>query len=132
MYPAQDHLYIDPCCPFWMDVAYGVPDWFKSPMLIGPQAIYPYTKEKAIYQCSLIKVGRPFRDYTARTQLCLQWFRGSPEHGGNTRALRYVQLWDYRYLTSFAVANPVPSVMHGGPVGAPSGSIQYSLFRRTR
>src|SRR5688500_5329645 len=31
LYPAQDHLYIDPCCPFWMDVAYGVPDWFTSP-----------------------------------------------------------------------------------------------------
>src|SRR5437867_186976 len=30
LYPPQDHLYIQPCCPFWLDVAYGVPDWSKS------------------------------------------------------------------------------------------------------
>src|SRR6266498_1991733 len=44
-FPYQEHLYIDPCCPFWMDAAYGVPDWYKSPFSNWANEIYSYTKD---------------------------------------------------------------------------------------
>src|ERR1043165_9388943 len=60
--PSQDHLYIDPCCPFWMDAAYGVPDWFNSPYANWARAIWPYVREKGIYQCKSNKGWTPNSD----------------------------------------------------------------------
>src|SRR5258707_454247 len=57
--PWEEHLYIDPCCPFWMDAAYGVPDWYISPYANWAHAIYPYVKEKGVYQCKSNKGWTP-------------------------------------------------------------------------
>ena len=37
--------------PFWLDVAYGVPDWKISPYANWAQAIYGYTKTDGVYKC---------------------------------------------------------------------------------
>src|SRR5437870_1031706 len=110
VYPAQDHLYIDPCCPFWMDTAYGVPDWYTTPYANWAQAIYhAYVKDKGIYQCKSNKgwtpnsnVQQPGLSYIYNGFAAARGEAGVPEPS------RFVLLWDYRYLTSYAVANPVP------------------------
>ena len=51
LYPAQDHLFIDPCSPppFWMDIAYGVPNWKNSPFQNWAQAIFTYVRSNGVY-----------------------------------------------------------------------------------
>ncbi len=110
-YPAHEKLFIDNCppCPFWMDVAYGVPDWFNSPFANWARAIYGYVKAQGLYIC---KSNKGWTQNSNSSQAGLSYiFNGFaaarseaavPEHS------RYVLLWDYRYLTSYAVANPVP------------------------
>lgn len=109
VYPAEDHLYIDPCCPFWMDTAYGVPDWYKSPYSNWANEIYPYVKDLGVYQCKSQKgwtansnATSPGLSYIYNGYAAAKADAAIPEHS------RYVELWDYRYLTSYAVANPVP------------------------
>jgi prepilin-type N-terminal cleavage/methylation domain-containing protein/prepilin-type processing-associated H-X9-DG protein len=111
IYPTQDHLYIDNCCSFWMDVDYGVPDWFNSPYSNWAKGIYPYTKEKGIYQC---KSNKGYTQGSDPSQFGLSYIyngfaSGKSEASASDGSSHYVLLWDYRYLTSFAVANPVPT-----------------------
>lgn len=108
-YPAQEHLYIDPCCPFWMDAAYGVPDWFTTPYANWAQAIYPYVKEKGVYQCKSNKGWTP-NSNTRQPGLSFIYngFSAARSMASVNEPSRTVLLWDYRYLTSYAVANPVP------------------------
>jgi prepilin-type N-terminal cleavage/methylation domain-containing protein/prepilin-type processing-associated H-X9-DG protein len=110
VYPTQDHLYIDPCCPFWMDVAYGVPDWKRSPYANWAAAIYGYVKEIGIYACKSNK-GWTQNSDTSQPGLSYVYngFASGRSDASVPAATQYVLLWDYRYLTSFAVANPVPS-----------------------
>src|SRR6185503_15053700 len=129
MYPAQDHLYIDPCCPFWLDVAYGVPDWSNSPYANWALAIYPYTaKEKGIYQC---KSNKGWTANSVTTQPGLSYvyngFAAARSMASIQEPTRLVQLWDYRYLTSYAVADPVPSGWAWWPGWAPHPD-QYNIL----
>lgn len=109
LYPAQEHLYIDPCCPFWMDAAYGVADWFGGVQTNWARAIYTYVREPGIYQC---KSNRGWTQNSNTSQPGLSYvyngFAAARSMASVTEPSRYIQLWDYRYLTSFAVANPVP------------------------
>src|SRR5439155_9292911 len=108
-YPAQDHLYIDPCCPFWMDVAYGVPDWFNSPYSNWARAIWPYTREKGIYQCKSNKGWTPNSDNRLPgLSYIYNGFAAGRSLAAVNEASGTIEMWDYRYLTSYAVANPVP------------------------
>lgn len=110
--PAQDHLYIDPCnpCPFWMDIAYGVPDWYTSPYSNWAQAIFPYVKNLAVYQC------RSSRGWTPNSNISqpglsfvYNGFASARSDASVPDPAGYILLWDYRYTTSYAVANPVPT-----------------------
>jgi prepilin-type N-terminal cleavage/methylation domain-containing protein len=109
-FPAQDHLYIDPCCPFWMDVAYGVPDWYTSPYANWAQAIYSYVKSPGVYICKSNK-GWTQNSNPAQPGLSYVYngFASSRSDASVPEVSRYVLLWDYRYLMSYAVANPVPT-----------------------
>ena len=128
MYPAQDHLYIDPCCPFWLDVAYGVPDWFTSPYANWAQAVYNYVKEKGIYQCKSNKGWTP-NSNTQQPGLSYIYngYAAGRSNASVTEPSRFVLLWDYRYLTSYAVANPVPTGWAWYP-GWDAHSGQYNIL----
>ena len=109
MYPPQDHLYIDPCCPFWMDVAYGVPDWSVSPFANWARAIFPYVKDYGIYQCKSNKGWTPNSNIRMPgLSYIYNGFCAGRGMASVNEPSRTVLIWDYRYLTSFAVANPVP------------------------
>jgi prepilin-type N-terminal cleavage/methylation domain-containing protein len=117
VFPAQDHLYIDSNCPFWMDVAYGVPDWLHSPYVNWAQGIYSYTsRSKEIYQC------KSNRGYTAGSDQTLpglsyiyNGFAAEAHEAGVAEPAHMILLWDYRYLTSYAVVNPAPPTVNGCP-----------------
>jgi len=110
VYPPQEHLYIDPCCPFWLDTAYGVPDWFRSSYANWAQAVYSYVKAPGIYIC---KSNKGWTANSDATQPGLSYiyngFAAGRSDAGVPEVSRYVLLWDYRYLTSYAVANPMPT-----------------------
>jgi prepilin-type N-terminal cleavage/methylation domain-containing protein/prepilin-type processing-associated H-X9-DG protein len=112
LYPDQDHLWIDNCSqpPFWLDVAYGVPDWKVSPYANWAQAIYGYIKTDGIYKCRSNK-GWTQNSNTKMPGLSYVYngFAAGKSEAGVPSTSDYVLLYDYRYLTSFAVANPVPS-----------------------
>jgi len=128
-YPAQDHLFIDPCCPFWLDVAYGVPDWFSSPYANWAQAIYPYVRSIEIYQC---KSNRGWTQNSnpasPATSYVLNGFAAERTEAAVTEPSRYILLWDYRYLTSYAVANPVPTGWSWYPGWAPHNEQHNCLY----
>jgi prepilin-type N-terminal cleavage/methylation domain-containing protein len=109
LFPAQDHLFIDPCCPFWLDVAYGVPDWEKSPFVNWAQALLTYTKNTEVYRCKSNKGWTQNSDTTQKpVSYIYNGFAASRSESGVPDTSRFILLWDYRYLTSYAVANPVP------------------------
>jgi prepilin-type N-terminal cleavage/methylation domain-containing protein/prepilin-type processing-associated H-X9-DG protein len=111
-YPEQDHLWIDNCNqpPFWLDVAYGVPDWKISPYANWAQSIYPYVKDLGVYQCKSNK-GWTQNSNTKMPGLSFVYngFAAGQTMARVDEPSRKVTLYDYRYLTSFAVSNPVPS-----------------------
>lgn len=113
MYPPQDHLWIDQPSnpPFWMDVAYGVPNWYREVGYANwAQAIYPYVKELGVYQCKSNKGWTPNSDSTQPgLSYVYNGFGAARSMASIPAPSSYVQLWDYRYLTSYAVADPVPS-----------------------
>ncbi|MBM3493657.1 MAG: prepilin-type N-terminal cleavage/methylation domain-containing protein, partial [Armatimonadetes bacterium] len=49
--PWQEHLYIEGNCPFWMDAAYGVPNWRNGPYTNWAGGIFPYVRSAEIYKC---------------------------------------------------------------------------------
>ncbi len=111
-YPVQDHLYIDPCnpCPFWIDVAYGVPDWYNSPYANWAQAIYPYVKAKGVYVCKSNKGWTQNSDVRGTpVSYIYNGFSSGRTDAGVPESSRFILLWDYRYITSYAAANPVPT-----------------------
>ncbi|MCC6728349.1 MAG: type II secretion system protein [Chthonomonadales bacterium] len=130
LYPPQDHLYIEPCdpCPFWMDVAYGVPNWYYSPYANWAQAIFGYVKSVGVYQC---KSNRGWTQNSDPSQPGLSYvyngFAAARSEGSVPAPSQYVVLWDYRYLTSYAIANPVPSGWAWYEGWAPHPS-QYNLL----
>ncbi len=128
-FPAQDHLYIDPCCPFWMDVAYGVPDWFSSPYANWARAVYAYTaKETGIFQCKSNKGWTPNSNTQEKgLSFIYNGFAAGRSEASVERSSQTVLLWDYRYLTSFAVANPVPTGWAWYP-GWNAHSGQYNIL----
>jgi prepilin-type N-terminal cleavage/methylation domain-containing protein len=112
-YPAQDHLWIDNCTqpPFWLDVAYGVPNWKTSIFANWAQGVYPYSRNDAIYLCPSTKGWTQNSD---TKQPGLSYVLNGFVAGQSDAALSngesdHIVLYDYRYKTSFAVANPVPS-----------------------
>jgi prepilin-type N-terminal cleavage/methylation domain-containing protein/prepilin-type processing-associated H-X9-DG protein len=111
LYPAQDHLYIEPCAPppFWMDVAYGVPNWKTSPYANWAQGIYAYVKNDGVYKCKSNK-GWTQNSDTKQPGLSYVYngFAAAHSEAGIPSSSDYILLYDYRYLTSYAVANPVP------------------------
>ena len=129
-FPSQDHLWIDNCSqpPFWMDVAYGVPDWKISPFSNWAQAIYPYVKNDEVYRCKSNK-GWTSNSNTKQPGLSYVYngFLSEMSDSGIEEPSVKVALWDYRYLTSFAVANPVPSCWAWYPGWAPHPN-QYNIL----
>jgi prepilin-type N-terminal cleavage/methylation domain-containing protein/prepilin-type processing-associated H-X9-DG protein len=107
LHPAQDHLYIDPCCPFWMDAAYGVPDWKDSIYANWAQGIYPYVRNLEVYRCRSNK-GWTQNSNTQHPGLSFIYNGFAAGRIQPPESSEKILLWDYRYLTSFAVANPVP------------------------
>jgi prepilin-type N-terminal cleavage/methylation domain-containing protein/prepilin-type processing-associated H-X9-DG protein len=111
LYPPQDHLYLDcnPTCPFWMDVAYGVPDWYGSPYGNWANAIYSYVKAPGVYVC---KSSRGWTQNSNTKMYPLTYvyngFAAARSDAAVPEPTRFVLLWDYRYQTSYAVADPVP------------------------
>jgi prepilin-type N-terminal cleavage/methylation domain-containing protein/prepilin-type processing-associated H-X9-DG protein len=110
-FPVQDHLYIDPCSPppFWMDAAYGVPNWKTGPYANWAQAIYPYVRSNEVYVCKSNK-GWTANSDTKQPGLSFIYngFASARTEAAVTESSNFILLWDYRYLTSYAVANPVP------------------------
>ena len=108
-FPYQEHLYIDPCCPFWMDEAYGVPDWSTTPYANWAASIYSYVKERGVYQCKSNKGWTPNSNVKQPgLSFIYNGFTAGKSMAAVQEPSRMVLLWDYRYLTSYAVANPVP------------------------
>ena len=110
-YPAQDHLWIDPCDPppFWMDVAYGVPDWQTSPYSNWASGIYPYTKNIEIYRCKSNKgLTQNSNPNMPGLSFIYNGFAAGATHASVPAHSDYIMFWDYRYLTTYAVANPTP------------------------
>ncbi|MEP6755373.1 MAG: prepilin-type N-terminal cleavage/methylation domain-containing protein [Chthonomonadales bacterium] len=110
LYPAQGHLFIDPCSPppFWLDIAYGVPNWKTSPEGNWAQAIFgAYVKTAGVYIC---KSNKGWTKNSINTQPALSYvYNGFASGSGDPPAPSdMILLWDYRYLTSYAVADPVP------------------------
>jgi prepilin-type N-terminal cleavage/methylation domain-containing protein/prepilin-type processing-associated H-X9-DG protein len=112
-YPSQDHLFIGNCSqpPFWLDVAYGVPDWFTSPFANWALAVYPYAKSKDVYKCRSNKGWTQNSDtkQPGLSYIYNGFAAGQSEAAVSNGVSDHILLYDYRYLTSFAVANPVPS-----------------------
>jgi prepilin-type N-terminal cleavage/methylation domain-containing protein/prepilin-type processing-associated H-X9-DG protein len=111
-YPAQDHLYIEGNCPFWMDAAYGVPDWRSSPYANWAQAVLSLTtRDTRIFACPS---NRGWTQNSNPQMPGLSYiyngFASGRGEGGNSEPSQKVMLWDYRYLTSYAVANPAPPI----------------------
>jgi prepilin-type N-terminal cleavage/methylation domain-containing protein/prepilin-type processing-associated H-X9-DG protein len=111
-FPTQDHLWNDNCSqpPFWLDVAYGVPDWLTSPYANWAQAVFTYSKSKEIYRDPSNR-GWTQNSNTKMPGLSYVYngFASGRSEAGLERPSEMIQLYDYRYLTSYAVANPVPS-----------------------
>lgn len=127
-YPAQDHLWIDQPPPFWMDVAYGVPNWYRSPYANWALAIYPYVKELGVYQCKSNKGWTPNSDSTQPgLSYVYNGFSAARSMAAVPAVSQYIQLWDYRYLTSYAVSDPVPSAWAWFPGWAPHPD-QYNIL----
>jgi len=128
MYPPQDHLWIDQPPPFWIDVAYGVPNWKNGVYENWAQAIYPYVKELGVYQC---KSNRGWTANSDSTQPGLSYvyngFSAARSMASVPEPSRYVQLWDYRYLTSYAVVDPAPTAWAWYPGWAPHAD-QYNVL----
>lgn len=114
-YMSQDHLFIEPCNPppFWMDVAYGVPDWKTSPYSNWAQALMPYTKSFEIYVC---KSTKGLTQNSNPKMSPLSYIYNGFASGASDAAVtgdaggesNYIMFYDYRYTTTYAVANPVP------------------------
>jgi prepilin-type N-terminal cleavage/methylation domain-containing protein/prepilin-type processing-associated H-X9-DG protein len=110
VFPVQEHLYIDPCCSFWMDMDYGVPDWHDSPYPNWAQALYEYIHSYEIYQCKSNKGWTLNSNPQGRgLSYIYNGFASGKSEAGVQEQSRFILLWDYRYLTSYAVANPVPT-----------------------
>jgi prepilin-type N-terminal cleavage/methylation domain-containing protein/prepilin-type processing-associated H-X9-DG protein len=107
--PAQDHLYIEGNCPFWMDAAYGVPNWLNGPYANWAGAIFPYVKSAEVYRCSS---QRGWTQNSDTTQPGLSYIYNGFAAGRSDAAAQNPSqtalLWDYRYLTSYSVVNPAP------------------------
>ncbi len=112
IYPAQDHLFIDPCSPpsFWLDKGYGVPDWRKSPFANWAQALFPYAKSTQVYVCKS-NLGWTQGSNTLGDPLTYIYngFAAEQTEAAIPNTSDYILLYDYRYKTSFAAANPVPN-----------------------
>jgi prepilin-type N-terminal cleavage/methylation domain-containing protein/prepilin-type processing-associated H-X9-DG protein len=111
LYPNQDHLFIEPCNPppFWIDSGYGVPDWKTSPYSNWAQELVPYTKSEEIYQC------RSNKGYTQNSNPAMRGlsyiyngFAAAASDAAVPRSSEFILFYDYRYLTTYASANPVP------------------------
>jgi prepilin-type N-terminal cleavage/methylation domain-containing protein/prepilin-type processing-associated H-X9-DG protein len=112
LYPPQEHLYIEPCNPppFWLDVAYGVPDWKTAPYANWAQAINAtYVKNDQIFRC---KSSKGWTEKSNRFSPGLSYvyngFAAANSMSAVPSTSEYILLYDYRYQTSYAVANPVP------------------------
>ncbi len=107
--PWQEHLYIEGNCPFWMDAAYGVPNWLNGPFTNWAQAVFPYVRSAEIYKCSS---HRGWTQNSDTTQPGLSYIYNGFAAGRSDSqvydASQTVLLWDYRYITSYAVVNPAP------------------------
>lgn len=107
--PGQEHLYIEGDCPFWMDAAYGVPNWFNGPYANWARAVFPYVRSVEIYRCPS---QRGWTQNSDTTQPGLSYIYNGFAAGRSDAAAQNpsqtVLLWDYRYLTSYAVVNPAP------------------------
>lgn len=109
--PIQEHLYIEGGCPFWMDAAYGVPNWHAAPYANWASAIFPYVRSVEVYRCSS---QRGWTQNSDTTQPGLSYIYNGFAAGRSDAAAQNpsqtVLLWDYRYLTSYAVVNPAPPI----------------------
>lgn len=128
VFPLQSRLYIDPCCPFWMDVAYGVPNWLHAPEGNWAQGVYSYVKAPGIFLC---KSNKGWTANSDSSQLGLSYiyngFAAGRNDAGVPESSRFILLWDYRYITSFAVANPMPTAWAWYEGWAPHPN-QYNLL----
>jgi prepilin-type N-terminal cleavage/methylation domain-containing protein/prepilin-type processing-associated H-X9-DG protein len=113
LFPPQDHLFIEPCNPppFWMDVSYGVPDWKTSPYSNWAQSLLPYTKSVQVFVCKsnkgLTQNSNPDPSMPGLSYI-YNGFAASANEAAVPAESDYIMFWDYRYLTTYAVANPVP------------------------
>ena len=111
VYMAQDHLFIEPCSPppFWMDAGYGVPDWKTSPFANWAQGLRAYTKNDQVFLC---KSSRGLTQNSNPNMPGLSYiyngFAASANDAAVPSSSDYVMFYDYRYATTYAVANPVP------------------------
>jgi prepilin-type N-terminal cleavage/methylation domain-containing protein/prepilin-type processing-associated H-X9-DG protein len=111
LYMAQDHLFIEPCDPppFWMDVAYGVPDWKTSPYANWAQGLIPYSKADQMYRCRSTKgMTQNSNPKMPGLSYIYNGFAASVSDAAVPSHAEFIMFWDYRYTTSYAVANPVP------------------------
>jgi prepilin-type N-terminal cleavage/methylation domain-containing protein/prepilin-type processing-associated H-X9-DG protein len=111
VYPTQDHLFINNCppCSFWMDADYGVPNWSVASNANWAQALLSYSKDTRIYVCMSNRGWTP-NSNTALPGLSYVYngYASGRNEAGMGNESDTILLWDYRYLTSYAVANPTP------------------------
>jgi prepilin-type N-terminal cleavage/methylation domain-containing protein/prepilin-type processing-associated H-X9-DG protein len=110
-YPTQDHLFIEPCDPppFWIDIGYGVPDWNTSPYSNWALGLMPYTKSEEIYACRSNKGYTQNSNPTMRgLSYIYNGFASGASDAAVPRHAEFIMFYDYRYLTTYASANPVP------------------------
>ena len=112
VYPTQDRLGIANCppCSFWMDVDYGVADWYTSTKANWAQALYSYIKTPRVYVCRSSKGWTPGSNGDMYPlSYIYNGFASAKTESSVESSSDTVLLWDYRYKTSYAVANPNPT-----------------------
>jgi prepilin-type N-terminal cleavage/methylation domain-containing protein/prepilin-type processing-associated H-X9-DG protein len=110
-YMSQDHLFIEPCDPppFWIDIGYGVPDWKTSPYSNWAQALLSYTKNEQIFRCRSNKgLTQNSNPNMAGLSYIYNGFASGSTEAAVPRSAEFILFYDYRYLTTYASANPVP------------------------
>lgn len=115
VYPVQARLSLVTCaqprtCSFFMDSDYGVPNWTTTSEANWAQAINSYIRTYQVYVCMSSK-GWTSGSNTQSPPLSYVYngYASGKTESAIESSTETIMLWDYRYKTSTAVADPDPT-----------------------